>query len=415
MAFKSKFYLLFLFLLLIHSTRLSFTQTAQNFQELPYGQELQRVLDDGIQTANGTGVSAAVITKEDRTWGGSAGMSNAVESERINSDMLFVICSIGKNYVASLTLKLVEEGLLSLEDPIQKWLPNYPNINNTIRIHQLLNHTSGIFDYVKHPRSPYQKPYSSIEFTRLWETETILKELVAEPYFQPGEDWHYSTTNYLLLRMIIEKVGGTDLSEMLRTRFFTPLALKNTVAVDRIEPVPQKFKVAHKWFDTDGDDALNDLSRQSRNWHSIVPHLIYSNASDLARWSQSLFQGKVLKPNTLEKMLEFHRPTPDEPYSGYGLGAGEFPRELFEGEQAWGHAGRDYGWTAVMVYFPRLETSIAVLINDNNMDCLFYVGRGLLKVIKKDLEMDSTNDSDNLVRQMFTKFPGSSGLFLNRP
>ena len=81
-------------------------------------------------------------------------------------------------------------------------------------------------------------------------------------------------------------------------------------------------------------------------------------------------------------MLEFHRPTPDEPYSGYGLGVGEFLSEMVGGELAWGHGGNDFGWTAVMVYFPRLGIHIAVLLNDNNLETLFFVIEGFIGVAR---------------------------------
>jgi D-alanyl-D-alanine carboxypeptidase len=124
--------------------------------------------------------------------------------------MLFDIGSTGKNYVAALILQLVEEGRFTLEDPLRKWLPDYPNIDNNITVRQMLNHTSGIYDIVKNSRSPWQMAYKS---TKMWTQEQILADLVDKPYFTPGNGWHYSSTNYILLRMIVEKVTGLKVSE----------------------------------------------------------------------------------------------------------------------------------------------------------------------------------------------------------
>jgi D-alanyl-D-alanine carboxypeptidase len=335
-----------------------------------------------ISSRGGTGVSAAVLIRGGALWKGAAGFSNPTDSTPIHPDMLFTICSIGKNYVAALTLQLVDEGEISLDDPIGKWVAGLNNVDRAITVRQLLSHTSGIFDYVKHPQSPYALPAALIEPTRIWSAEEILDNLVAEPYFAPGEGWKYSTTNYLILRLILEEVTGSTLSEMLEARILSRLDLRDTVPVDGAESIPDRFEIAHHWYDIDEDGQLDDLSEQSRNWYTIVPHLIYATAEDVARWSQALFFSEMLQKDTRDEMVAFYRPTPDEPFSGYGLGLGEFPPEMVSGETAWGHPGRDFGWTAVMVYFPRLEAHMAVLTNDNNMDCFFDVVKGLLNVIQ---------------------------------
>ena len=359
---------------------------AQSHTNVPLAQELQRVLDTAISSTGGTGVSAAVLMQDGALWKGAAGFSNPHDSVPIRPDMLFTICSIGKNYVAALALQLVDEGKISLDDPVGKWLADINNVDRAITVRQLLSHTSGIFDYVKHPQSPYALPVESIEHTKIWSVEEILGGLVAEPYYAPGEGWRYSTTNYLILRLILEEVTGSTLSEMLEARVLSPLDLRGTVPVDGAERIPATFEVAHHWYDVDEDGQLDDLSKNSRNWYTIVPHLIYATAEDVARWSQALFSSEMLQQHTRDEMVAFYRPTPDEPWSGYGLGIGEFPPEMVSGETAWGHAGRDFGWTAVMLYFPRLQVHMAVLMNDNNMDCFFSVIDGLLKVIQANID-----------------------------
>jgi D-alanyl-D-alanine carboxypeptidase len=116
---------------------------------LPFARDLQRVLDLSVRITNGTGISAAVIVPGQGTWTGAAGRSEP--SKAISPDMLFDIASIGKNFVAILVCQPAEEGRLSLDDPLSKWLPDYPDIDSSITIRQLLNHTSGVFDWVDHP------------------------------------------------------------------------------------------------------------------------------------------------------------------------------------------------------------------------------------------------------------------------
>jgi D-alanyl-D-alanine carboxypeptidase len=357
-------------------------QAAQTDEAIPYAPDLQRVLESAISSTGGTGMAAAVALEPRGFWKGATGMSNPLDSTRIHPDLLFAPCSIGKTYVAALTLQLVDEGRLSLDDPVGTWIPAHRHVDSSITVRQLLNHTSGLADYVKHPRSPYALPVSSLDDTRVWTAEEILRDLLAEPHFAPGDGWRYSTTNYLLLRLMLERLTGSSLSELVETRLLTPLGLRGTVPIDGAEPLPDGFEIAHNWYDVDGDGRLDDLSLRSRNWYSIVPHLVYATAGDLARWSRALFSSDMLTDRTRRQMIDFHRPTPDEPFSGYGLGVGELPAEMVSGETAWGHPGRDFGWTAAMLYFPRLRVHMAVALNDNNLDCLFATVDGLLNVIQ---------------------------------
>ena len=117
--------------------------------ELAFGQELQDVLDGWLEERDGMGISAAVIVPEHKTWVGVSGVSHGTIP--IRRDTLFSAGSIKKMFTAATILQLAEEGLLSLEDPLHRWLVDYPNIDNTITIRQLLNHTSGVYDMVENP------------------------------------------------------------------------------------------------------------------------------------------------------------------------------------------------------------------------------------------------------------------------
>jgi D-alanyl-D-alanine carboxypeptidase len=364
---------------------ISCSQKPPVFPEVPFSNMLQDVIDSKLEAYNGTGVSVAVVIPGYRTWCGVSGMSNPSTSEPVQPDMLFGIASIGKNYVATLVLQLAEQGRLSLEDSVNKWLPSFQNIDNTITVRQLLSHTSGIYDFVKHPQSPYAISFQSLEFSKLWTSKEVITKLVNEPYFPPGEGWHYSTTNYTLLRMIVEKITQSELSIELRKRFLNPLNLYHTVFIDANDPFPKDFKIAHNWFDANGDGNLEDISGKPKEWLSIVPHLTYATAEDLARWSDALFRAKVLSGSSLDLMLDFHRPTPGEPCSGYGLGVWEWKSELLDGVQAWGHGGWGFGWIAALIYFPENKISMAILMNDNNERCLISIGTSLWNTIKSNL------------------------------
>jgi D-alanyl-D-alanine carboxypeptidase len=338
-------------------------------------------LDLTVKATNGTGISAAVIVPDQGTWTGASGVSDP--GTPVAPEMLFDMASIGKNFVATLVLQLVEEGKLSLDDPLHKWLPDYPNIDNTITIRQLLNHTSGVFDFVEHSDSPFRNSFNSIDFTEVSSPEDVLTTLVNEPYFPPGEGYYYSTTNYLLLRIIVEEITGSKVSVEIRNRFLIPIKLTNTVILDSEAAIPDNFIVAHDWWDTDGDGTMEDVSDRPRTWIATrSPALMYTTAEDMAVWSQALYRGEVLGQESLNEMLTFHRPAPGAPggplATGYGLGTGEFKIGGFE---FWGHLGWQYGYTSAMMYFPDHSVSIVLLINDNNMGFINTAFFGLFLVV----------------------------------
>jgi len=112
-------------------------------RERPLEDRLQRVLDTSLQKHDVRGASAAVVFPDGDIWLGTSGLSH--ESVAMDPGMFVFVGSITKNVVAALTLKLAEEGRLSLEDPLSRWLPDYPHVDGAITLRQLLNHTSGLY------------------------------------------------------------------------------------------------------------------------------------------------------------------------------------------------------------------------------------------------------------------------------
>jgi D-alanyl-D-alanine carboxypeptidase len=299
--------------------------------------------------------------------------------------MLFDVASVGKTFTAALVLQLAEEGTLSLDDPLHKWLPDFPHINNNATIRQLLNHTSGI-SHIAENRQFWQSVFAKPD--SLWVPEGVLT-FVPEPRFPPGGGWHYSSTNYVLLGMIIEQATASTLSVQLRNRFLIPLELNNTFpSLDSDARGSREF--AHAHYDLNGDGKLDDMGSLSRNSlfsSAWAAGPVVSTAEDLARWAEYLYGNRVLRNESLDQMTDFYRPTPGEPFlSGYGLGTAELRAELLGGEKVWGHLGWQPGYMTAMLYFPDHSVSMAVLINDNNEKCITSIAVGLWGVVKHHLE-----------------------------
>jgi len=343
-------------ILLLIACRTQILDSSTDQPELPFAQELQQALENGLEQYGGMGISAAVIVPGYEIWSGVSGVSYG--SVLIDTDTLFSAGSINKMYTAVTILQLAEEGVLSLEDPINKWLPEYPQVDGSITIQQLLNHTGGVFDMVRHP--DYWG--AMLEDTnKVWAPEEIIQNFLLEPYFPKGTDWHYSTPGYILLRMIIKEITGLEAATAYRERLFTPLALEHTYVAGQ-EELPEN--TTHGWFDIDGDGAYEDLPSFT-SFDTGIGGAVYANSEDLALWSHRLFsEDRLLNENSFKQMLTFHSPTPGEPLVvGYGLGIVKFNPELFNGLEIWGHSGNAPGYAAACFYLPEYDVSIGMMVN----------------------------------------------------
>ena len=300
-------------------------------------------------------------------WAGAAGVSSP--GVPVTTATLFDIGSIEKNLQAALALLLVEQGLLALDDPLEKWLPAYERIDGKITVRQLLGMTSGVADIVRSKGSPWRVPFRDIDFAKKWTWDEVHALLVGKPAFKPGERSAYSNTNYILLKMIVEKAAGNGQSDELSKRILKPFRLDHTV-VDLLRPQPPGLAIAHGWYDDDNDGNPSDLSLHSLNWiATMAPLLVYSTPSDMAKWMNALYQRKiVLKEGTLKQMLDFHGPVDGEPLmKGYGLGVAELEPAMFNpalaGIRMVGHLGSQFGYMACAGYFP--DRGIAIALTSN--------------------------------------------------
>ncbi len=335
--------------------------------DLKLGEMVQRAMDASLKGSGAVGVSTAIIFPDGETWKGASGISH--EGVPLTPEMLFDIASIQKNFQATLALTLVEEGLIGLDDPLDKWLPPYPNIDGKITIRQVLSLTSGIDNFVPDPKSPWRVGYHNIDFEKMWTWEEILRDFVGEPNFKPGERCAYSSTNYIVLRLIIEQASRSKQSALFENRLLKPNHLDHTLA-DFSKPIPENMPIAHAWLDARGDGNLEDISGNSLNWEaSLAPMLVYSTPGDMAKWMRALYHKKtVLSQKTLKAMLSFRGPVEGEPLmKGYGLGVVDINIGLllpkWDAIRCYGHLGSQFGYTTFAGYFPDYGLSMSIMFN----------------------------------------------------
>jgi D-alanyl-D-alanine carboxypeptidase len=298
------------------------------------------------------GISVAIRLADGRSFVGVAGERRLSPDRPVTPDTQFPIASITKTFVTAAVMQLVDEGRLSLDDRLSRWLPRFPRARQ-ITLRELLSHTSGIHNYFENPR------YNVRVFadrTHRWSVREILG-LVRVPYCRPGACYHYSNTNFILLGRVLEKVTGKPLAQVIHERFVEPLGLSATV-FQPDQPLSRNAAHGHLWgggerfFDQSrGQQALPHLSAATVAWAAGA---MASTASDLARWAEALYTGKVVSADRVAEMTAFR------PRDEYGLGT---RTRIFDGRRAVGHLGGIRGYEHAMWYFPREGATIVVLTN----------------------------------------------------
>ena len=276
--------------------------------------------------------------------------------------------SAGKPFVAVLLLRLVEDGLLALSDPLERRLD--PALAETlpgsdaITLEMLLAHTSGLPDYLA--QDDFWRDYLG-EGERpagtVWTAEEALGYVTGvEPRFPPGERFDYSNTNFVLAGLVAERASGLSLGAALRAWVLEPAGLEETYHPSERPGQPD---LVHGYLDPreagrPADDALVDTREQVRS-DGLGDGPLHATARDLERFVRVLLDTETLLSATMrERML-----TEERPGSGYGLGIAvdELPLGSGDGVKMWSHLGEWLGYSADFVYVPALDLSFAVMAN----------------------------------------------------
>jgi D-alanyl-D-alanine carboxypeptidase len=313
------------------------------------------------------GVSATILFPDGSTWAGVSGLADVKARTAVTPDTAFAIGSISKTFVAVLVLDLVADGKLSLDDSARKYVPAL-KIDRAITIRQLLDHTSGLYDFFFKPGIDRAL---RADRSAVWSTTRTLG-YVGKPYFKPGTGWHYSNTNYLILGLIAERVGGASVASQLRERYLEPLDLSNTfyqVAEKPRGPIANAYRFAGSKRAlppinlADGTDVTPFRSVVSA---AAAAGSIASTASDIAHWAHDVYSGRVLDPETFDLMVGDATATALlKSRLPYGLGVQEL---TIAGFRTLGHSGRLLGSQGTVRYFPDLGLTIAVLTNQSRAD-----------------------------------------------
>jgi D-alanyl-D-alanine carboxypeptidase len=278
------------------------------------------------------------------------------DNVKLDSNHLFRMNSITKSFTAALVLRLVDNGQINLDDRLTKYLPQYTAWKE-ITVRELLNQTSGIFDYID---SPNWFENLAKNPTKDWMSAQLVQIAYEHlSYFSPGKGWSYSNTNYVLLGILIEHVTKMSMAENLQTQFFTPLHLNHTFYVPGKVPKSVLNQLVHGYFQ--GVDATNE---NPSVWQAAAG--VISNTHDMAIWFHGLMTGKVLSQKSLQLMETLVSTQNGKPISmanvtGMAYGMGVFysnaPGPL------WFVPGISSGYRSLVVYDPKQNTTYALAVN----------------------------------------------------
>ncbi len=293
---------------------------------------------------------------------------------------MFRIGSVTKQFTAAAIMKLVEQGQLSLDDNLNKFLPDYPTQGHTVTIRHLLNHTSGI------------KSYTDLddEWTKLWPLELSHEELLAlvkdKPFdFNPGEQWHYNNTAYYMLGMIIENISGKSYALHMQDEFFGPLKLDRTrydVSRDLIKNRAQGYSYRRGVL---ANDVPLGMSQPG------AAGALLSTGEELVEWSMALASGRVVTPESFA-MMTTPVVLPDGRSTEYGFG---MAIDTFEDRRRIQHGGGIHGFNSMLLWLPDDDLHIAVISNGEAInsgkiaDAIAYAALGIERAAIKDEPIDA--------------------------
>jgi CubicO group peptidase (beta-lactamase class C family) len=337
----------------------------QDQQEESVSTQIEAFLDDAFSSCPSGGV--VLVAKGGREIFSKAyGMADLELNVPMRTDHVLATGSITKQFTAVAILKLVQEGKLDLHDDVRKYVPELETFGKTITIEQVLRHTSGLPNFVD------LADFDAFAIRELSPLEIVLLTKGQSLLFEPGAGYAYSDSGYILLGLIIERLGSMSYANYLESHIFRPAGMNNTWYADNERIIPNRVK---------GYSVANDSVVHPAFIHMSIPYAagaIFASAGDLLIWSNALKNGDIVTEALLQKAWNpAVLPNGTSTAYGYGWGlcaiAGKSTRE---------HGGFLNGFFARLLEIPEEELLIAVLVNnDEDIPEPGFVARGIARIL----------------------------------
>jgi D-alanyl-D-alanine carboxypeptidase len=319
-------------------------------------QRLDAALRAALATIDASGVVAGIVTPQGR-WTAAAGVADPHGGAPMLPGVYQRVGSVTKTFTVTLVLQLMEQGRLSLDDPVARYLDGVPN-GGLITLRHLADMSSGLFSYT------FDDEFVARLFANpsaVWTPNQLLAVAFAHPVnFQPGAGWEYSNTNTIVLGRVIEQVTGAPLGEAYRRGVFERLGLRQTSFPDGTPAYPAPHARGYTEQGVAAGAPAQDATDWNPSW-AWSAGAIVSTLDDLLRYTHALGTGVgLLEPATQRLRLASFLVglPPNTPQKAYGLGIG-----LGSG---WvGHTGELPGYNTTSYYHPGLGASVVVMANSD--------------------------------------------------
>lgn len=330
----------------------------------PKSEAYQALIDSYLR--RGIPGISLLIKDDDGFYIGSAGMADIEEGIKMQPCQVSKIASITKMMLGTAVMRLQEKGILSLDDPVSKYIPQSTldkigNGDKALTVRNLMNHTAGLYEVIDD-----QNFYLQVlnDPSRKWTSDDLLKYVYGkDPMFEfnPADTAGYSNTNYLLLSMVVEAATGAPHSAALHQEVIDPLGMQDTYYYWHDE-LPETG-IVQGYYDLYNNGHLINLTQWntgSGNGYGGV----YSNVWDMYLFANALFVEKTLLTQTsLDQMLTFHPDVENRKLLGVSCYKDFIDIGNPETDYAWGHRGRDLSYSADLFYFPEHNTIMALIVN----------------------------------------------------
>jgi len=324
---------------------------------------LQNKIDNYISQFSIPGISVTLFLPGERVWSGAAGLSHIYNLTPMDTSHLFEMASVTKMYTAAIIFQLVQEGLLSLDDTVGKYLPPMNYIPSGTTIRNMIRHRSGLYNYTNNSTIAnewFNHPDS------IWPHLQMINTFVnAPPIFPQGTSFAYSNTNFFLLGMIIEAITGNTFADELKNRILIPHGLSQ-IYFPPDDSIPAATKTPG-WtsfttvgvYDTDASAILNDCSTSM----AYTAGAIVAKPADACKFTKLLWTGNIISDSSLNIMKQCTNVNMGSNCSGYGYGA---MRYGFNGKIYYGHSGDISGFTELTFYGTTDSVGLIISINRNS-------------------------------------------------
>jgi CubicO group peptidase (beta-lactamase class C family) len=314
-------------------------------------QRLDAIAGAAVRENRAVGIVAAVVKGGDRLLLDAYGKADVTTDAAMTPDTVVPIGSVTKQFTAAAILQLRDQGKLSVDDPIEKWLPQFDTHGNRVTLRHLLNHTSGVAELTAMPELRTLQVFSNPNTTR----DDLLALISRHAFvFPTGTMQIYSNSGFWLLGLVVEKASGMSYEDYIEQRIFAPLGMNRSMYCNDNEDVVRRAR---------GHGMRGGAARRAPTMLYTANYsagALCSTAADMVKWMQALHGGKVLTKRSYEEMMA---PATLNDGTRLRYSMGLTIGEDSHGIRFIGHDGGGFGYSAVANWYPRARMAIVVLTN----------------------------------------------------